>query len=572
MQTVYKYVFVVLLSSALNAAFWQGLFGSDDLGYSNLAAQVMRGRWHLAGEGHHIGRIGVYLPLAASFRVLGINELALGLVPMASTVLTSVLLCAIGTRLAGPRVGLLAGVLHACFPLTLQWGSTCIPEPMAGFEITAAALLYLGARAETASRRNAAAMKLAAGALVGIAYLTTEFAAILVPVLLAGLVLARRFDRTDWAVASGFACVLLGEMAFYSGIYGSPSYRFTRLGGDYLADPMVRDANSDLARRLLKSYTSMFVYPFLELGYFGPLMTLAVASALTRVRSSAFLLAWAGTILAFYNFFSVKLTRYVALPVSARLIYPACLPLLVLVATMLGALLDWGRARGAAQRLISQVLCAGAVLWVCLTSLLAVSATKGEGLTPALARNARAVAAHFRGEPRLVLASDPRTLAIVSFYRAYSSRDTLIDLGTAADLRAELTGVDGHAGYITINGPLYSLEAPERQGAFEPHARRDRRMDAVLASGVPPAFELPAARAPLQSSLVKLCKNLGVIAGSQAAVLDRPPTNWVKVFPASTVDMGASAGIEAPEVSSPPRPLAAARPRGARSNPAGGEM
>ena len=145
------------ISLTLSVLFWQGTRGPDDLTYASLASHVLEhgitvdGNVHYVhgiavdGTSHHVGRIGVYLPLAAAFRIFGVNEFSLALIPLLSTVLTSALLYLLGAHLFDARTGLLAGLLYAFFPLTCEWCNVCFPEPMVVCELSAAAILYVDA-------------------------------------------------------------------------------------------------------------------------------------------------------------------------------------------------------------------------------------------------------------------------------------------------------------------------------------------------------------------------------------------------------------------------------------------
>src|SRR5271157_1928786 len=420
-----NYFVVGLASLTLSVLFGQGFIGSDDLGYSRFATDVLRHGFALRESSHHVGRIGVYLPLAASFRIFGVNEFALTLIPVLSTVLTSVLLCAIGTHLFDARIGLFAGLLHACFPLKLSCGNICVPEPMIGCEIAAAVLLFL--KADPLRQGYWDGRKLFSGMLLGLAYLTSEVGAVMVPGILLYQFLSRKLRRSDSSFVLGFLCVLLGETVFYAGVYGHPLYRFKGLGGDYLDDPMVREANENLLDRLFKAYPRFFIYPYMGLGYYGPLLVISAVIGLIRYKSTLVLLVWAGTILFFYNFFSVKVTRYVALPVASRLIYPGCLPLLVVSAMLIGDFLKWVQGLRSLSRIMLQGLCGCVVIWLCATSILFAYLTRDTGLTAILARDAEAAASYMRGQPRLTIVSDSRTLADIAFYRGFSPSDRLID-------------------------------------------------------------------------------------------------------------------------------------------------
>jgi len=109
--------------------------------------------------------------------------------------------------------------------------------------------------------------------------------------------------------------------------YGQPLARFTATVDRYSLEPMVVAANTDLFDRLLKAYPRYFVWPNEDFGAWGLVFLAGIGLGLWRFRESALPLLWSGALLAFFNFGSARLDRYVALPVATRLIMIALPPL-----------------------------------------------------------------------------------------------------------------------------------------------------------------------------------------------------------------------------------------------------
>lgn len=70
------------------------------------------------------------LSLAASMSVFGVNDVAVRIVPAATTVAAIVLTMSIGARLFGRRIGLYSGVVMLAFPIVLYFGRTGCHETL----------------------------------------------------------------------------------------------------------------------------------------------------------------------------------------------------------------------------------------------------------------------------------------------------------------------------------------------------------------------------------------------------------------------------------------------------------
>ena len=92
-------------------------------------------------------RMGLYIPIAASFALLGVNDFAFVLYPFLASLGSIVLVCMIGTALFDAEVGLIAAVLVAVSPFDTAFASTMVIDLVTSF-LTALAIygVVTGAR------------------------------------------------------------------------------------------------------------------------------------------------------------------------------------------------------------------------------------------------------------------------------------------------------------------------------------------------------------------------------------------------------------------------------------------
>jgi Dolichyl-phosphate-mannose-protein mannosyltransferase len=442
--------------------FWQGMRGTDDLGYAQIAMSLLRGDQLPSPDSppyraHHVARIGLTVPLAAAFFFFGPSSFSMAMLPLLCTVLTALMIVWLGRRFWGGAVGLCAGLLYALLPQTIGLSTFCVPEPIVTLELCIAGALFLTAIGHTGWL--ACGIELMAGLLIGVAYLTTEVGALMLPVLYLYLLVTGRIRPRDAWLLAGFMLVLGSELTYHAAVHGNPLYRFT-LAQSYPDDPMVRATNSvDLAYRLLKAYPSMFVYPSLDFGVIGPLMVVGGLYGIFRWRECSFFVIWAGMLLLFYNFMTASLSHYVALPVAARLLAPACVPLLVLSGKVLVDLWNWAAGRTAAVKHGSRVLFAAGAASLVATALPVMYLNTAPTLTGAISGNAELVAGFLRQETSVALVSDPLSAKAIQFYRRYNLRDSFMGFEAAARLQGDGLGKDlSQPVFVVLNGPLLNEE------------------------------------------------------------------------------------------------------------------
>ena len=442
----------ITLALALGCSHWTGLSGSDDLHYAVRAHRVWSERLPLDMTRLHDGRVVVYGLIGLSFSLFGVSETSLAIVPLLSTAAAAAALAVLGQQLFGRAVGLIAGALYALFPLNVYYATIAVPEPIASLEMTLAAICFVRAK----TQRDSAPLAVAAGLLAGLAYLTTEAASLILLVLIAYGVLTRYPSRTQFSAAAGFLFVLLLEILHSYYRYGQPLARFTASTDRYNLDPMVVAANTDLFDRMLKAYPRYFIWPNEDFGAWGLVFLASIAFGLWRFRESALPLLWSGVLLAFFNFASTRLDRYVALPVATRLIMIALLPLFILTARL--AVASWHAVEvanggiGWVARLGQALLIAAGVCLIAI-GLVASDLARNGGLLVAATRNAKVVAEYLKGEDRLSLVSDATTLAVVRFYRAFRAHDRMMPFDTISTAADQAPGAPGIT-WVVLNGPI----------------------------------------------------------------------------------------------------------------------
>ena len=328
----------------------------------------------------------------------------------------------------------------------------------------------------------------------------------MLPVCFLYLLVTRRLRLHDGWLIAGFGVILSAELLYYFALYGDPLYRFTTLGATYITDPMLRAANSDLTYRLIKAYPAMFFYPS-TFGLFGPLMIAAGIYSLVHFRRTSFFLIWAAIILIFYNFMSARLDQYVALPVSPRLLAPACVPLLILSAKLLVDLWRWLPTTPSVLGRSMRVAYSAGLILLVLSSLLVVYLNTNTGLTPVLARNASTAARFFAKEPRIVILADRRSAQAIHFYRQFNQRDSILDFKAAPQLLASTLVPDSDMPLsVVLNGPIINeskLTFKPYGGSLSLDAEDHQFIQRFIRLGTTPVFSARFQKSPLFEALMQ---------------------------------------------------------------------
>ena len=322
---------ICVLTVLAQLASTTGLMASDDLSYSYYAKLIADLAYHPEPI-HFALRYGLIVPLGMVYRLLGVSELSTVLVPFLASVGSVLLLMSIARKLFGSRPALIAGILLGTFPVALHYATICVPEPVAQFYMLAGILAYLHSD-------DAHGWAFAGGLLLGLAYLTKEPAAFVVPAVLVDAIARRRW-RACALAAIGALTMVIGEHLYYIVATGDSLYRPHALG-IHNETPEVLYANANLPYRLVKAYPRMMLVPNVEFGAHS-LVSLVLAGlglVFVRVQRPWLLVLAVVCPWLYLNFGTSSFSKFIALPVGARYIALVYWPLFLIAAVVIDRLM-----------------------------------------------------------------------------------------------------------------------------------------------------------------------------------------------------------------------------------------
>lgn len=213
---------LLVAAVVLRTTFFVGLIGWDDVEYRESSARLLAG--DLVPRSLFGLRWGLTLPLTAVQAVGGGGERATALVPLAYSLAAIVLAFALGRRLAGERVGLVAAAVLTILPLDVL-AATDVHADLAASVFLALAV-YVALRGEAAGARALHWFGLV-GVSLAVATLTKESSLALAVVLLAWGARRGWPVLTSAAALAGFILVLAADMAWLRWVTGDWLYRFS---------------------------------------------------------------------------------------------------------------------------------------------------------------------------------------------------------------------------------------------------------------------------------------------------------------------------------------------------------
>ena len=327
---LYGLLAIVAVHVLLRAGFYQGILPSDPIFYVHYAQKIATGEFQL--EYHHFNtRFAVTLPVALFFKVFGINEFAVALWPSVCSLATLYLTFRLGMIFGGPKAGLLASALLAVLPLDIGMAMQLLPEPiMTAMLTTCVWCFYNGYHSQHPTRSR---LWLVAGGLaLWCAYSAKILGVLLGPLLLVyALTKGFRLEKLIW-FSLGFLALLIPEYSFYFIKSGDLFFPFHAISmGVYESDPSVLVAHQNLNYRLLRALPSLTIYPSLQFGITFCCIYFAAAYSCLSWKKNLLLLLWFGGLLAYNNFGSAMLTRYMVLPAVPRYLHPVMIPGLIIL-------------------------------------------------------------------------------------------------------------------------------------------------------------------------------------------------------------------------------------------------
>jgi 4-amino-4-deoxy-L-arabinose transferase-like glycosyltransferase len=325
-------------------------YDGDDVGYAELAHSIVTGEFLQAHQRTSLifpARIGILAPAAASFKLFGVSEQALGVYPLLVSMSGIVLAYLAGKLLFNERVGVLAALLHAFLPVDVRYGTLLYPDPPGALWLNAAILLiYVASKPVIGPGKTV--LGILAGLSLGFSWLSKEAILFSLP-FVAGYVLWSASRHTEnralaAAVAVGFGVILGAESAAYAWYLGDPLYHvhaIERHSHSPFATPWFWQIDSSWAQlgaRLFRDGPETILLST-RFGLVTPVAALAVSYAVfKRWRASAFVGAWFVYHALVFNFGSHSLRNYMPLPTADRYLWVLLLPAVLLTAAFLDRL------------------------------------------------------------------------------------------------------------------------------------------------------------------------------------------------------------------------------------------
>ena len=286
-------------------------------------------------------RMGLYLPIAASFALLGVNDFAFVLYPFLASLGSIVVVGLIGAALFDAEVGLIAAALVAMSPFDTAFASTMVIDLVTSF-LAALAVYGLVTGGRTAGRRATVAYAAAAGAL-GVAYWVKEPVTLVLPGFLAILavqVASGTSLRGPLAFCAGLALVAAFCVGFDWAMTGAPLNRFhVQMDQAGVATGPIRYTLLTYPRWLFRGSEEG-----MPCGYLFYLLGPALAYvAIRQPRRGAIVLLWLVPLALLLEFMPMRLHPLVLSPRYVRYLNALLAPAALVVAVLLGAL--WRRSR-----------------------------------------------------------------------------------------------------------------------------------------------------------------------------------------------------------------------------------
>ena len=215
---------ILVFAAAFQLMFLTGIAIFDSASYSIRARAVADKGVNLDKPNLYNTRPLLLLPVALSYRFLGVSELTTAAYPMLCGAGVLIMTYLIGRLLYGSRVGLVAAFLMAVCPIFVIASAELLPDTPQAFYMALSVYLFLvGHRS---SSRWRWLLFLGAGIALGAAYLVKVTAVLLL--LFYGVffvVYRRRISRVYWLVFLGAALVFFSEAAVYLWVTGNWKFR-----------------------------------------------------------------------------------------------------------------------------------------------------------------------------------------------------------------------------------------------------------------------------------------------------------------------------------------------------------
>ncbi len=338
-----RLILVIFLAGALWRVFlFVGLCGYDDFAYTNIALDMLDGRFNfLTADVRYAWRFLLTAPTALAFLVCGVHEWSAVFLPFFCSLGNIIVVWLIGRELFNENVGLLAAALAAVFPNSVVYGTILHPEEILSFFAGMAFLFFLWAESE---RIKPAHGYLLAGVFIAFAFAARETGAFLMPLFF--LMSKRKMSLLISLLFLPMMVYFSVEMIVSLWATGDPLHHYSQLQ-QVFQSLSAEHQQTYAADTYIVSLFGGNLYGLAHFGLYYPFFVLSVfyLTLKKKIAPAAPLLLWMAVYFLYYQFGSTSITHYVPIPKVLRFISILTMPLLLILSYSLLELYADGRWR-----------------------------------------------------------------------------------------------------------------------------------------------------------------------------------------------------------------------------------
>ncbi|UCF78370.1 MAG: glycosyltransferase family 39 protein [Candidatus Eiseniibacteriota bacterium] len=409
---------IVLLVGVLYRLY--GLTGDitfDSAVYAQNAYNLLNGTFRLDTYSWYDHRLTVFVPVAASYALLGVGALSTHLWPLILSVSQIGAVLWLGSRWLGREIALLAAFFLALLPLDVKYAGVLSPDIVIAALLTLSAVCWIGAF-QREERPPSGTLLFLGGLFLGLSILTRPYAAVMLPFFVVYAAWKRSFLRASLWWCLGVVSVGVPVVLLYAFLTGDPLFRLHAISSFYGAPPVPEGPR-------------WLAYPALiwnlgnATGLFAPLFAATALLALVRpTRERLVLLLWIAPMLLYLQFGSMSLDSYVPVFKRVRFLTPLLAPGALLAATVVVEELprtvkgigSW--LKFSPSERVSRILLALLILVLCLSSLVFMRGHRNTHVP--VARSFRSVVEILGRQEELPILTDHwRTAIRLSYYMGF---------------------------------------------------------------------------------------------------------------------------------------------------------
>lgn len=216
---------MIALAAALRLAFFNGVFGSDDVVYLNRSVEISQGIWSIANYNGAL-RYGYNIPAGVLIYLFGLNLFTATLWPFLCSLAEIAMVYIFAGAFWGRRSGICAALILTCTPLHVAAATRLHADSVVSFFLSLSFVLFF-----VAERWSNRAMYFLAGIAMGCVFWVKELAVVGLFGLALYPVFWRRLDLRWVYVIAGGLVMLVAHFALMTVIAGDPLHLFKVVTG-----------------------------------------------------------------------------------------------------------------------------------------------------------------------------------------------------------------------------------------------------------------------------------------------------------------------------------------------------